>query len=910
MGFKENKNVLDDAKENMLQLYTVVIDEMVKYENNLWNNVVKEDAAQQNEKHRILINRNSFKDLDIQAAQKLFCYSKSFAECFKRAFCISNIDNDFKNNMYKSIGCRNELSHETMDLSVFSDDYTDEHLRNYKKIARYLSSICPAASSCYERFCNLFDRFIPQYAGHNTFSISSIKQGLYPNLTEKEILHACIECDLNIADNAIRAVKLDDIKNALSEYFRKQEEKHPYLEDDIKPSVANFIGREDLFEKINAGLSEDHIVAVYGMGGMGKSCAALKYAKDHKKNYRHIQYVFFEKSLRTTIRKLNFNGLTNESEMDDDRKYENRMEILKKYGKGSLLIIDNMDVGEDEHYMDLLDLSCDIIITTRCNINGAESCTIPIMPLTENDQITLFKCHYFGSDNGELSEDESHQLKDLLDLINGHTLLIELSAKVIKNGSLDFHNISEYLTEDKDVSDEVRVTKDNKPTQYSLDGYLNRLFDATQRTDREKHILSLMTLVPLDGIPQQLFKELAKLKDNNDINDLKNSSWIHSVGVGKDARLSLHPMISKAIRNRIPVKYSNAQDFISNIKLMLHGRSEEYNSLLCSIAKNIVMYVTLSDKEQLENGIEFSKIVFDNMQFKNASLMLDRLVEEEKNAADPDVRIKFYKLRGDVYVRLANYDGAINAYTTAIDLYKNFKGSNSEYSIWTLFNLRAFVFRKKSDYKTAMGCYEMAMRGLENEVDSDPSLLVDLATTYNDMGIVYLNQKDYDKALEYYRKGLEIRQKLDGDHFRDLAYSYHNIGTAYQKKGEYQEAKKYHEIGLQIRKKNVGLPENHPDVMSSLTQLGNDCVGLKDYNAAWEYINNALQIRLKHFGEYHPDVAWSYFSIAQWYKAKGDIENARSNLQKCIEIRVKVLGEDHKYTINAKKELAALCSNQ
>ena len=337
---------------------------------------------------------------------------------------------------------------------------------------------------------------------------------------------------------------------------------------------------------------------------------------------------------------------------------------------------------------------------------------------------------------------------------------------------------------------------------------------------------------------------------------------------------------------------------------MLRNGSDDYKKLLCSIAANIVMFVLRPDKEQMECGIEFAGLVFDNMEYKSAKRMLEKLAENDTaEIKDQGVEVKLHELMGDVYVRLANYTEAIKAYQAASEWHD---GTYTGCSRWKLFNKRAFVFRKQSKYDKAEYFYDLAKEGLEKEVKTDPSLLYDLATTYNDMGLLYLNQKEYDTALDFYQKGLDIRKKLDGDFYKELAYSYHNIGTAYQKKGEYEKAKEYHRKGLEIRLKLAKMPDNHPDVMASMTQLGNDYIGCNDLDTAWKYLNNALQIRLMHFGEDHPDVAWSYYSIANWYKENGNVEKAKEYLQKCIDIRVKVLGEKHKYTLNAKQELEKL----
>ncbi len=54
-----------------------------------------------------------------------------------------------------------------------------------------------------------------------------------------------------------------------------------------------------------------------------------------------------------------------------------------------------------------------------------------------------------------------------------------------------------------------------KTTQETLDGFIHRLFNVSLLEENEKVILTLLSLAPLEGVARVIFKELAKLKDNN-----------------------------------------------------------------------------------------------------------------------------------------------------------------------------------------------------------------------------------------------------------------------------------------------------------------------------------------------------------------------------------------------------------
>ena len=62
-----------------------------------------------------------------------------------------------------------------------------------------------------------------------------------------------------------------------------------------------------------------------------------------------------------------------------------------------------------------------------------------------------------------------------------------------------------------------------------------------------------------------------------------------------------------------------------------------------------------------------------------------------------------------------------------------------------------------------------------------------MATTYNNMGNVYVSQGQYDKALEMYNKSLKISLAALGEDHPDVATTY-NMGEVYRSQGQYDKA--------------------------------------------------------------------------------------------------------------------------
>jgi tetratricopeptide (TPR) repeat protein len=62
------------------------------------------------------------------------------------------------------------------------------------------------------------------------------------------------------------------------------------------------------------------------------------------------------------------------------------------------------------------------------------------------------------------------------------------------------------------------------------------------------------------------------------------------------------------------------------------------------------------------------------------------------------------------------------------------------------------------------------------------------------------------------------------------------------------------------------------------------------WDLALANIEKCLEIRLKVLDEEHPDIAESYNSIGLVYDSKGQYDLALENYEKCLEIDLKTLG--------------------
>jgi preprotein translocase subunit SecA/nephrocystin-3 len=86
---------------------------------------------------------------------------------------------------------------------------------------------------------------------------------------------------------------------------------------------------------------------------------------------------------------------------------------------------------------------------------------------------------------------------------------------------------------------------------------------------------------------------------------------------------------------------------------------------------------------------------------------------------------------------------------------------------------------------------EYYSKSLEILKETLPPNIPDIATSYNNIGLIYSKKGDNNIALEYYYKSLKIIKETLRPNHPNIALSYNNIGLIYSKKGDKDKALEY-----------------------------------------------------------------------------------------------------------------------
>ncbi len=163
----------------------------------------------------------------------------------------------------------------------------------------------------------------------------------------------------------------------------------------------------------------------------------------------------------------------------------------------------------------------------------------------------------------------------------------------------------------------------------------------------------------------------------------------------------------------------------------------------------------------------------------------------------------------------------------------------------------------------------------------------------NNLGNVYINQGNYDKALEYYRKTLAIWEKLLRPNHPRVSWPLYNIGNVFHVQGKYEKALEYHLKALEIFQTAVG-PE-HPGIGESLYSIATVFRSKGEYDKALEYFCKAQTIWEKALGTEHPYFASLLSNIGNVFIDQGKFMKALDPLERVVSLCEKKTCEPELY---------------
>ncbi len=185
---------------------------------------------------------------------------------------------------------------------------------------------------------------------------------------------------------------------------------------------------------------------------------------------------------------------------------------------------------------------------------------------------------------------------------------------------------------------------------------------------------------------------------------------------------------------------------------------------------------------------------------------------------------------------------------------------------------------------------------------------LDVATSLNNLALLYNSQGRLEDAEPLYLQALDMRKRLfPGDH-PNVAASLNNLVSLYNSQGRLEEAEPLLLQALDMTKRLF--PGDHPDVAISLNNLVSLYNSQGRLGEAEPLYLQALDMRKRLFPGNHPDVANSLNNLASLYHTQGRLGEAEPLFLQALDMRKRLFPGNQPDVANSLHELALLYHTQ
>ncbi|WP_452219747.1 tetratricopeptide repeat-containing sensor histidine kinase [Lacinutrix salivirga] len=191
-------------------------------------------------------------------------------------------------------------------------------------------------------------------------------------------------------------------------------------------------------------------------------------------------------------------------------------------------------------------------------------------------------------------------------------------------------------------------------------------------------------------------------------------------------------------------------------------------------------------------------------------------------------------------------------------------------------NMLGVINRRQDNIRAALNYHHEALTLAESQPKLTKSLQKSIAVCHNSMGNIYLSIKQYDLALDEFKKSLTIEQKANNK--LGLAINYHNIGIIYEAEDKLDKALENYKISLEYNE------SINSDVGRVICKNSIGAIYLKQNKPkeALDIIQPTIELAEKIQDQFY--ISSAYLTLGSALNALGKLDSAKLNLEKGLAV--------------------------
>ena len=605
--------------------------------------------------------------------------------------------------------------------------------------------------------------------------------------------------------------------------------------------LPSFFGRETELGQILSMLQRNEKpIIITGLQGSGKTELVLQFARNYQRG--QLYFTRFDTTFTRTVASMahSIRPALSQAELNQSDAILCRMvmDILRNCSAYDILIIDDVEsdaISQKEPiYRELLELDCRLILTTV----SAPVESIRVQPLPYEALVNIFRKH-----GAWLEESEMHAL---IDAVNGHTLTIDLIARML-GGSGDKSVTAAQLLEAFSHDLPAGAGMQQSPAGDDAAGqplyeHLRTIFRLAQLSPSAREILRYAVLIPDQGIDVELFSAAIPKAHRDGLNSLASLTWINA----KDGIMTVQPVVRLACHKELNPTDESCGAFLD--ALWAQYSPSHYNAVRYrQMAEVFSRASQILEDRQADYILRAGTLWHAIGEYQRSREILDDSLPRYEHILPPDSPklARLYNNAGRTYSELGMLANALEYTMRALAICEKIYAPHHAELAASYRNVGS-TYSALGNYDIALEYLQKALSILEIDYPNDP----DLAATNIGIGNVYSALGNQENALEYQLKALKLLEKVLPPVHPDLASSYHNVGTAYGALGNHRKALDYQLKALDICIKV--LPPKHLALADAYQGVGNCYIPLGNYERAKEYLLKSLEIYEKSLPSGHP----------------------------------------------------------
>ena len=560
------------------------------------------------------------------------------------------------------------------------------------------------------------------------------------------------------------------------------------------PRNPVFSGREELLEDLRKALTQGNQAALSqpqamsGLGGIGKTQAAVEYAYRHRDDYRAVLWSGAE-SRDALVSGFASAARLLELPESDEQDLGVVVQAAKRWlasNREWLLILDNVeDLKLIEEFVPS-NSAGGVLLTTRLQATGtiAQRVELTKMDVGEGSLFLLRRAKIVARDAPLEAADEADRAlaAEICGEVGGLPLALDQAGAFIDEAP---SSLAEYLELYRTGGEKLRAARGELARDHpSVTVTFSLAFEQVSKNSAAAaDLVRLCAFLAPDAIPEEVFREGAE-------------------HLGEElARAAAEPW-----------------QFIEAVKeagrFSLVGRNPADKTLAMHRLVQVVVRDEMDAETRrvwAERAVNALNEAFPWSKYENWA-QCERLRSHGLAAAELVTSWRFdSRAAGDLLGKLGSYlydrglyEEAEPLYQRSLAISEKALGPDHPEVAATLNNL-AGLYRSQGRYEEAEPLYQRDLAISEKALGPDhPSV----ATTLNNLAGLYRSQGRYEEAEPLYQRDLAISEKALGPDHPSVAITLNNLAGLHRSQGRYEEAEPLYQRSLAIKEKALG-PE-HP----------------------------------------------------------------------------------------------------